>query len=291
MTRIRYGVMALLATFSLILLPGFPAEPQERKTAPDTGYVGAETCKGCHPELFEAFKKDTPHWKSYEDPKIPLDRKGCEACHGGGQKHAEEEGKGHIFSFKFRNAEERSAACLKCHQREKSFFEARRGVHKLAAIGCDDCHQIHETLAPPKLLKAKETELCLRCHAEVKAQFRLPTRHKVLEGAMKCTDCHTPHGKRVRASLRSARPAATDVCFKCHPEKRGPWVYEHLGGKVEGCTVCHVSHGSANRFLLIRRDARMLCIECHGIRHFGQISCLKCHSQIHGSQFSSRFFQ
>lgn len=287
----RYGVMAFFGTLSLIILISFPALTQEKRINQGTGYVGAETCKGCHPELFEAFKKDSPHWRRYEDPKVPPDRKGCEACHGAGEKHAEQEGKGFIFSFKFRNAEERSEACLKCHQREKAFFEARRGAHKLSAVGCNDCHQIHEAPTAPKLLKAKETDLCLGCHADVKAQFRLPTRHKVLEGAMTCTDCHTPHGKRTRASLRSLRSSGTDVCFKCHPEKRGPWVYEHLGGKVEGCTICHVSHGSANRFLLIRRDARMLCIECHGIRHFAQISCLKCHSQIHGSQFSSRFFQ
>ena len=291
MTRRRCRVIAFFGTFVLIFLYWFPALAQEKRFAQGTAYVGAETCKGCHPELFEAFRKDTPHWKNYEDPKVSLNRKGCEACHGGGQRHAEEEGKGFIFSFKDLTAQERSEACLKCHQREKAFFGARRSAHKLSAVGCDDCHQIHKTPSAPKLLKAKETDLCLRCHAEVKAQFRLPTRHKVLEGALKCTDCHTPHGKRTRASLRSATPPGTNTCFKCHPEKKGPWVYEHLGGKVEGCTICHLSHGSANRFLLTRRDARMLCAECHGIRHFAQISCLKCHSQIHGSQFSSRFFQ
>lgn len=291
MTRQRYGVMAFFGAFSLIFLFCLSALSQEKRPIQGTDYAGAETCKGCHPELFEAFKKDTPHWKNYEDPKVSADRKGCEACHGGGQRHAEEEGKGFIFAFKGRTTEERSEACLRCHRREKTFFEASRGAHKLSAVGCDDCHQIHEPSAAAKLLKAKETDLCLRCHGEVKAQFRLPTRHKVLEGALKCTDCHTPHGKRTRASLRSARPSETDVCLKCHPEKRGPWVYEHLGGKVEGCTICHRPHGSANRFLLVRRDPRMLCIECHGIRHFAQISCLKCHSQIHGSQFSSRFFE
>ena len=81
------------------------------------------------------------------------------------------------------------------------------------------------------------------------------------------------------------------ACFKCHPEKKGPWVYEHLTQKVEGCLACHEPHGSTNRFLLIRRDVKDLCAECHGRRHFPNQSCINCHTQIHGSNFSSRFLQ
>jgi DmsE family decaheme c-type cytochrome len=143
-------------------------------------------------------------------------------------------------------------------------------------------------------LKGRETDLCASCHQDVKSKFYLPSRHKVMEGALKCTDCHTPHGTRTRASLRKWNKFNDDTCFKCHPEKRGPWVFEHLAVKTEGCSICHVPHGSANRFLLVRPDVRTLCLECHGLRHgpgstFS--SCVKCHSQIHGSNFSSRFFQ
>jgi DmsE family decaheme c-type cytochrome len=116
----------------------------------------------------------------------------------------------------------------------------------------------------------------------------------VIEGALKCTDCHTPHGTRTRASLRKWNKFNVDTCFQCHPEKRGPWVFEHMAAKTEGCRICHVPHGSPNRFLLIRPDVRTLCLECHGLRHGPNptfSSCVKCHSQIHGSNFSSRFLQ
>jgi DmsE family decaheme c-type cytochrome len=134
-------------------------------------------------------------------------------------------------------------------------------------------------------------ELCISCHQEVKGKFYLPSRHKVLEGALKCTDCHAPHGSRTRASLKKWNKSNDDVCFECHAEKRGPWVFEHLAVKTEGCMVCHEPHGSPNRFMLVRRDVRRMCIECHGAVHFSPASCINCHSQIHGSNFSRRFFQ
>jgi DmsE family decaheme c-type cytochrome len=117
----------------------------------------------------------------------------------------------------------------------------------------------------------------------------------VLEGAVLCSDCHTPHGSRTRPSLRRMNKFNIDVCFKCHPEKRGPWVFEHPSVKVEGCSVCHDPHGSPNRFLLTHNDPRRVCIQCHGLLHQGGLvfsteDCINCHPQIHGSNFSSRFF-
>lgn len=258
----------------------------------DAQYIGADACKGCHPDIYDGFKKTDPHWKNLLDEKVPPVRRGCESCHGPGSKHAEAEGKGMILSFKGIEAKTRSDGCLKCHVKEKTFFQFGRSVHKLSAVACNDCHQIHGTPMRKKLLKAKEVDLCLSCHQEVKSKFYFPNSHKVLQGALKCSDCHTPHGTRERASLRKTSIIAKDeTCFKCHPEKRGPWVYEHLSQKVEGCSACHVPHGSPNRFLLIRRDAKDLCAECHGRRHFPNSSCINCHTQIHGSNFSSRFFQ
>ena len=30
----------------------------------DSDYVGAETCKGCHSDIYDAFRKSDPHWMS-----------------------------------------------------------------------------------------------------------------------------------------------------------------------------------------------------------------------------------
>ena len=243
------------------------------------GYVGAETCKGCHPEVYDLFQKD------------PHRGKECESCHGPGAKHAEAGGQGMILSFKNRSTRERSDTCLNCHDKQKKFFQSTRGVHQLSAVGCDDCHQVHTQQVAKKLLKQKDPDLCFSCHGDVKAKFYLPNNHRVIQGAVKCSDCHTPHGTRTRASLRQINKFDTDVCYQCHPEKRGPWVFEHQSKKFEGCGVCHTPHGSANRFMLIRSNPRALCMECHGVVHFGQFACTNCHTQIHGSNFSSRFFQ
>ena len=282
MNRRKYLAIMVVVLAALVSFVSFSSFGQEKK-AEKEGYVGSEACKECHPDMYNVFKKD-PHWN-----------KGCEACHGPGGKHAEAqekgEGMGIIFSFKNKTTVQQSDACLNCHQKQKEFFQFRRGVHQLSAVGCNDCHQIHGTQVAKNLLRGKETDLCFSCHPDVKSKFYLPTRHRVLEGALKCSDCHTPHGTRTRASLRSWNKFNVDVCFKCHPEKRGPWVFEHLSVKVEGCQICHTPHGSPNRFLLIRRDVRTVCLECHGQPHFPRFSCVNCHTQIHGSNFSSRFFQ
>lgn len=258
-----------------------------------------EVCKVCHPDLFAAFQKENPHYQTLIDPSLPPEKRGCESCHGPGEKHVNAGGdKKLIFSFKDKNAKDRSDTCLKCHQKEKSFPQFNRGVHKLGAVGCNDCHQMHRKPLSEKLLKGKEPDVCFSCHQDVKSKFYLPTRHKVMEGAVKCSDCHTPHGTRNRASLRTGGRVNynIDACFKCHPEKRGPWVFEHPSVKVEGCTICHLPHGSPNRFLLAHRDVRRVCIQCHGQRHqnvffSSAVVCVNCHTQIHGSNFSSLFFR
>ncbi len=282
MDKTKHLFMLMMAVVLSVCLISFASFGQDKGKGTKEGYAGSEACKECHPDIYEAFKK-SPHRA-----------KECENCHGPGQKHVEAQGAGMIFIFKDQSAVTTSDVCLKCHEKQRQFFQFRRGVHELGAVGCDSCHEIHGTRATANLLKKKETDLCLSCHQEVRGQFSLPTRHKVLEGAMKCSDCHTPHGTRTRASLRTWNKFNTDVCFKCHPEKEGPWVFEHSSVKVEGCNICHLPHGSANRFLLTTRDVRRTCIQCHGQHHFSsptQLSCVNCHTQIHGSNFSNLFFQ
>ncbi len=282
-------LVALVVIVSFISVTSFSQE----KAGGNAEYIGAEACKQCHPDIYDAFKKsDPPHWKIIINESAAPGKKGCEACHGPGSKHADAEGKGFILSFKGDNAQTNSDACLKCHEKQKSLFQFGRSVHQLSAVGCNNCHQVHGQPIGKTLLKTNEVNLCFSCHQDVKPKFYFSHSHKVLQGALKCSDCHNPHGTRERASLRKTSLSEKyETCFKCHPEKKGPWVYEHSAQKVEGCMICHEPHGSPNRFLLIRRDAKDLCAECHGRLHFVNFSCINCHTQIHGSNFSSRFLQ
>jgi len=281
------GLLGLALLAGVLVVAGISAAAGSE----GQGYVGSEVCQGCHQELYSGFQKQDPHWKAVGDPKVPSQMQGCESCHGPGQKHVDSGDPRAVLSFKEASGLDRSEACLKCHSGQKELFQFGRSPHKLTSVACNDCHQVHSAGQAAHLLKAKETELCLSCHQEVRGKFHLPSRHKVLEGAIKCTDCHTPHGTRTRASLRKWNKFNEDVCFECHAEKRGPWVFEHLAVKVEGCMACHEPHGSPNRFMLARRDVRRLCAECHGVVHFAPASCINCHTQIHGSNFSRRFFQ
>ena len=159
------------------------------------------------------------------------------------------------------------------------------------------------------MLVKNEPQLCLTCHNEMKAQFTQPFHHRVLEGAMKCSDCHNPHGgfEAKQARLNTGADAA---CMKCHADKQGPFVFEHAPSKVEGCAICHTPHGASNPKMLKRNNVNQLCLECHSnvALKVGEIdapgapsfhnqatvryqNCTTCHSKIHGSNVNSVFFR
>ncbi|HEU4389703.1 MAG TPA: DmsE family decaheme c-type cytochrome, partial [Blastocatellia bacterium] len=299
-------------------------------------YVGSETCKGCHDAEFTSFSKTTHSrlskagWKS--------ERQGCESCHGPGKAHVDGGGdKTKITTFENATAKKISETCLTCHAGKEEHNNFRRGEHWRNDIGCTDCHSPHtgshpqavepkgdgssslfpvgpfaahaSDFAPKNMLKKHEVLLCMTCHNETKAQFNMPFHHRVLEGAMKCSDCHNPHGGFELKQVRLAT-GADAACFKCHADKQGPFVFEHAPLKVEGCTACHDVHGSASPKLLKRSSVAQLCIECHS--NIGTVpgeeasgaaqvphdlsnqryrNCTICHSKIHGSNASNRFFR
>jgi DmsE family decaheme c-type cytochrome len=142
--------------------------------------------------------------------------------------------------------------------------------------------------------------MCYTCHLAIQAKFALPVHHRVPEGLMKCSDCHNPHGSLNVASLNKPRQ---ETCINCHVEKRGPYVFQHPAVSIEGCVTCHNPHGSANRMLLVRREGRQLCLQCHTGFHnqasvphsrFGfQTSgeCVRCHVTVHGSNLDVNFLR
>jgi predicted CXXCH cytochrome family protein len=289
-------------------------------------YVGSETCKDCHEDQFKAFSH-TSHAQLVKIGSWKNKVTGCESCHGPGKAHIEEGDPKKIISFKHMAPKDISETCLTCHAGKEEHNNFRRGEHWRNDVSCVDCHSAHTmptgrnlassnvfvgpgnsekpSFSAVKLLKVNQPQLCLGCHSEVKHQFNMPFHHKVLEGAMKCTDCHNPHGGFELKQTRLAT-GADATCIKCHADKQGPFVYEHAPVKTEGCVACHTPHGSANPRLLTTSRVAQLCLTCHSVAHdVGAVepagpqhnlnaqyaNCTNCHVKIHGSRSSPVFFR
>lgn len=269
-------------------------------------YVGSDTCKTCHEEVFNQFAA-TPHFATTMDAKLSAtsgpEWHGCEACHGPGKAHVDGGGDvTKIFAFKGASPAEISARCLDCHQNREEQNNYSRSAHLQSGVSCTDCHSPHHGKSSDFLLKQAAPGLCYTCHLDVKAQFARPFHHRVNEGLLQCNDCHNPHGGFERKQLRTA-VGQDEVCYKCHADKQGPWVYQHEA-KIEGCTACHSPHGSTNQRMLIQNQVNLLCLSCHSMNAADGPSaiptfhnqaqkyqaCTMCHTAIHGSNSSAVFF-
>ena len=162
-------------------------------------------------------------------------------------------------------------------------------MHETRGLACTDCHTIMKSVSAQHQLKtAFEPDTCFQCHKDRRAQMFRSSHMPLREGKIVCSDCHNPHGSATEAMLR--QDSINDNCYKCHAEKRGPFLFEHAPVR-ENCLNCHDPHGSINEHSL-KMSVPRLCYECHTIGHtqagpnsqftMGR-ACLNCHTNIHGS--------
>lgn len=302
--------------FSFLALASAFGQDQP-KSLPD-GFAGNLVCRGCHPAISQVFFKN-PHFKSVADGNISAEQSGCEGCHGPAKKHVEAKGgKATIKAFSIMPAKQALDICLSCHAKDLSRHNIQRSSHTQANIACNNCHSIHSPASTKSLLAAKQADLCSGCHANVRAQFSMPFKHRVNEGVVQCSDCHNPHGATAPTTRMSSRPRMMDhaqaneqSCIKCHADKRGPFVFEHAAIRIDGCETCHSPHGSMNAKLLRRPVVFTICLECHnGASGFGRTqqgiptqspshnmadpryqNCTTCHVRIHGSNADPLFLR
>jgi DmsE family decaheme c-type cytochrome len=291
-----------------------PAQTQsyDRPTDPSL-YVGSETCKTCHADMpskdFFKHYEGSPHFVTTLDTKKGPEWQGCEGCHGPGKAHVDGGGdKTKIFTFQNASAREINARCMSCHAGGPQHMNAINSIHTQNNVSCISCHSPHKSQTKEFLLTKAQPELCYACHLQKKAEFEMPFHHRVNEGLVQCSDCHNPHGTVGPKQVRSS--ATQDaVCFTCHADKQGPFVFEHKPVKIEGCASCHIPHGGANAHMLRVSNVNLLCLQCHtnslmnaktgtapGTPSFHSQetffkSCTLCHIQVHGSNFDPTFFK
>jgi DmsE family decaheme c-type cytochrome len=272
---------------------------------------GADSCLKCHDADKEVPVLPiflTPHGsRALDGSPFAADDKQCESCHGASGEHAKRlrrnEVRADAFAFdpKVDPIAKIDGKCLGCHDgQHRDDWEG--GVHQRADVSCVGCHDVHARRDPmldPKL----QVDTCTTCHRETLAEIRKISAHPLRDGQMRCSDCHAGHGAR-DADGMLVRETKNLLCFDCHADKRGPFLWEHEPA-AEDCTTCHKPHGSNHRGLLAR-SAPLLCQSCHSqaghpsaaftsaglpsgtaSAYLLARSCMNCHSQVHGSNHPS----
>lgn len=302
-----FSMWTAFASFALVsLIAVVPAYAQDTTQMASKGLVLRDDakCTRCHdeedaPDLMKIGR--TKHG-TRADSRTPT----CTTCHGESDAHADVP-KGtatrpkpdrYFGKNSTTPAYVRSDTCLGCHAGGTRMFWTS-GTHAARDLSCDTCHKIH-TDHDTVRIKQAQAKVCFTCHKKQRVQVTKPSRHPILEGKVVCSDCHNPHGSAGRSNL--ARDTVNDTCFRCHAEKRGPFLWNHQP-VTEDCTICHDPHGTVTVSLLKWR-VPFLCQQCHeATSHRGRIpfvgvrgtggaeggpnvllarGCVNCHTNIHG---------
>ncbi|MBI5177675.1 MAG: DmsE family decaheme c-type cytochrome [Nitrospinae bacterium] len=273
--------------------------------------VGWKKCLDCHQDWFDKWKETRMGKLFLKAPQNETQKLVCEACHGPGEEHianvsaGEELDLSKLITFKkhsTQTVDEKNGQCLQCHQNDAYTAMWKGSTHQGNKVACVDCHTIMQNNTDRKnMAKKTQADTCFQCHLQRKAQYQKSAHMPYREGKVTCTDCHNPHGTPNPKLI--AADSVNEACYKCHMEKRGPFLWEHAPVR-ESCLNCHEPHGSNHDKLLIAKRPQ-LCQRCHaptghpanaytdpgqavaGNARQGQFmanrACNNCHSQIHGS--------
>lgn len=298
-SRVVRNTLHSLACVWVLVCSPLLSHANDTKAAVPAIARDARTCVPCHSAAVRGIA-ETPH--GHAVVSVEAKELTCATCHGSQKAHMESGGStAGMIDPASGNAGQVDAMCLACHAGKHANFA--RSAHGKSSISCTSCHSIHSAAAPRYLLKAAQSELCYKCHAQVKPQFSMASRHNVNVGLIQCTDCHDPHGTHQDAVPGTAHRQDA-FCADCHTATAGPFAFEHAVIKTEGCTACHFAHGGPNPHLLLRANVDTICQTCHfpppdpktgahiqPAKDHPQPpkSCTECHIDIHGSNSSPTF--
>lgn len=258
--------------------------------------VPDETCLDCHDGM-DLTLAEGPMRLSSQTSGSAVEI-GCVSCHKGGDIHIDDPSTENITNPGHLIGRELIDLCSKCHTTHQELDNYGFDAHSTLEMNCAECHRVH-SVGGEELLDDR-AEFCLKCHEEMSNKLSRRSNHPVLEDNVTCLSCH----RFTRRADHNTIYGLGRVCQDCHPDKGGPFLYEHAATQayaVEGsyCIECHNPHGTENNRLL-RQPGNQLCRSCH-IEHvtrnhndlwenvWSKIPCQTCHIDTHGSYVSALY--
>lgn len=251
----------------------------------------AELCVDCHEDQGESLV----HTAHQIDAALEFSELNCAKCHAGAEIHVEDPEVDNIINPANLPESELVNLCSSCHMPHFELNYLGLGQELDVSLNCLDCHSVHS--GEWRVTRENPLEFWKKNYPQMFLEFNRRSNHPVTDGVISCEDCHSPNLKN-EAQYGHGISAN---CYRCHPDKSGPFVYEHevtISSAVEGdgCVGCHEEHGSVNDRRLLSPNGNM-CRNCHTTpplhrtKHGGlgaKLDCVECHSAVHGSNHNSK---
>ena len=143
-------------------------------------------CFQCHAEKQMEFR--LPYHHPVKEGKM-----NCTSCHN---PHGQD-----VRPWSATTMQGVNEACFNCHKEHRGPFVFE---HEAVREGCTTCHQVHGSLHP-KMLVARDNNLCLRCHTQINFPTIGKSSHsgRLPSGTCFSAGCHTAvHGSNFDDHLR-----------------------------------------------------------------------------------------